>query len=119
MATTKKGSTAEHSKLVNDIVAYLWTLGWFAYKHHVGTARALHDPKVVIKYGIAGHSDIIAIAPPMGQSWFIECKTGNATLRENQRNFRDAIKKVGAIHVKAGSIDDVKQAIGQQYGKNV
>jgi hypothetical protein len=79
----------------------------------------LHDPKVIVKYGIPGHSDIIAIAPPAGESWFIECKTGNATLRENQRNFRDAVKKVGANHVKAGSIADVKKQIGLKYGTNI
>jgi hypothetical protein len=109
------GSTAEHSKLVNDIIKYLWTIGWFAYKHHVGKARMIHDPKVVISYGIPGHSDIIAIAPPHGQSWFIECKTGNATLRKNQKNFRDAISKTGAIHLKANSVDDVKNKIREIY----
>ena len=66
--------SAAHSKLVNQCLVALSRAGALAWKNHTGVARSFSGN--VIRFGLNGSADILAVIPPHGRLAAIECKTG-------------------------------------------
>jgi hypothetical protein len=105
-----------HGELVNEILLTVSPLGlaWsnqtgqgWAGKHlgrnHAGhTVIANARP---VKFGLPGSTDILACIA--GRMVTIEVKTGSGRLQQNQKDFRTAAARAGALHIEARSVDDV------------
>ncbi len=112
-----------HGELVNQILLYLSPLG-LAWSNQTGqgwTGKMLgRNPngQVVIanarpvRFGLPGSADILACIK--ARMVVVEVKTGTGRLQPNQRDFRVAATKAGAIHVEARSVDDVRAALERE-----
>jgi hypothetical protein len=112
-----RGSTAEHTKLVHDILAALGALPGVVIGANVsGHARyvsARTGETFHVPYGwpMLGGPDILAAVAPRGRLVGLEAKTGNATTTPAQRACHAALRAVGVeIHV-VRSVEDARAAI--------
>ena len=89
------GSSEEHTRLVDDV---LISVGGLAYariwKNATGAARSFDNPDRVISFGLKGSSDLVGLLMG-GKILCIECKTGAAVQKKEQKNFEAMIKKIG------------------------
>ncbi len=104
-----KGSTAEHQKLVSDIIFHYGSRHDFRLWPRVVGLGMLSQSKRLIKFGIKGESDIdgIFLFRGLGVRVHIEVKTGGARQSRDQKAFEMMIKKFGGIYIVARSIEDV------------
>lgn len=115
--------SAAHSALVNACLLYLGQRDdILVCKRHVGLFRRVKGDPQVYKIGTDGEADIQgvwlrlarkhvrAMNPPtiiVGQAFAIECKTGNARLNTDQKNWRDKFESVGGLYVVARDVTDL------------
>lgn len=105
-----------HTDLVNEILLAVSPLG-LAWSNQTGqgwagkyVGRNQAGQTVIanarpVKFGLPGSTDILACIA--GRMVAIEVKTGTGRLQQNQRDFRAAAAKAGALHIEARSVDDV------------
>lgn len=95
-----------HNDLVRNILITVSPLG-MAWQNATG---ALKDATGrLIRYGLPGSSDIIAIIA--GRFVGIEAKVGRDQQRPNQAAFATAVQRAGGIYILARSVDDVINAL--------
>lgn len=105
-----------HTDLVNEVLLYLSSLG-LAWANQTGqgwTGKFLgrnNAGQVVIanarpvRFGLPGSTDILACIK--SRMVVVEVKTGTGRLQQNQKDFRTAAARAGALHIEARSVDDV------------
>jgi len=102
--------TAAHTKLKNDILAEIGCRDDILIVPTVsGVFRSLYGNRVV--NAGAHKADIILAVAPRGRMVGIEVKTGNATLKKNQGNWKKALLKRGGFHITARSVQDALDGI--------
>ena len=111
---------SQHGDLVNDILIELSALG-LAWSNQTGQGWAGKyvgkNPRgdVVIanarpvKFGLPGSTDILACI--RSRMITVEVKTGTGRLQTNQKDFRAAAARAGALHIEARSVDDVRNTL--------
>jgi hypothetical protein len=110
---TAQGSSAAHTKLVDDCIVYLnGRTDVRAWRQTCGTFRAL-DGERIVSVGMTGIADIGGI---LGGTWkgralAVECKTGRAKLSKNQEWFRQMFQRLGGLYVEARSVEDITAAL--------
>lgn len=82
------------TNIQNKIIVALSGIGCIVFRRQVGKFYTL-DARL-IQIGIPGESDIQGHTP-RGFVFYIEIKTLSGQLREDQKKFRDAMLKSGAI----------------------
>lgn len=112
---TDKGSSAAHTALINDILREYsdgvhGAHGLVLWRQVTGTFLSL-DGKRHVPTGIDGGTDIIGVQRGTGLFIAIECKTGKATLKDNQKRFRAMVLAMGGIYVEARCVEDVATAL--------
>lgn len=113
MTSVKKpGSTAEHSRLVYDVLR-----AWGS-RHELriwqSNTGAGYPPgrRRLVYFGHVGTPDILGIL--RGGRWLgIECKTGGAVLNTDQRVFRKMVEGLGGLFIVARSVEDVDRALAE------
>lgn len=70
--------------------------GWSHWRNNTGAAR--YGPRLV-RFGIPGAADILAIVPGSGRFCAIECKAPGGRLTAAQRAFLDAVDAAGGVAV--------------------
>lgn len=109
VSASQKGSSAEHSDLVNKILLALSASGrCTAWKNATGAAKIKNQ---YIKFGLPGSSDIIGILEPTGQFICAEVKTGHAKQTQAQINFQNMILRRGGRYKVCRSVDDALELI--------
>jgi hypothetical protein len=101
---------AEHTELVNRCLLVLSDLHVLCTRTERG-AGWLPSGRYK-QFGTTGWADISGTLPN-SRSIYVECKTGKARLNRDQRAFRDAALKVGALHIVARDPDELRQAIAR------
>lgn len=96
-----------HENLLNEILVRLTQKGILAWKNASGVGRSFTG-NAIIRYGLVGSSDILAIRPPNGQLCAIEGKVGKDKQRPEQKNFQIAVEKRGGIYILARSVEDIE-----------
>lgn len=105
------GSTFEHTKLVDDIHLAVGQLSFArCWKNATGAARSFDNPDRVISFGLEGSGDLGGFFMG-GQSFFIECKTGNATQSKEQINFEAMCKRFGVHYFLVKSVQQALQQV--------
>lgn len=106
-----------HGDLVNDILVELSNLGALAWSNQTGQGWAgkhigrnkLGQTVIAnarpVRFGLPGSTDILACIK--ARMVVVEVKTGTGRLQQNQKDFRTAAAKAGALHIEARSVDDV------------
>jgi hypothetical protein len=105
-------NSAAHTKLVNETVLALSKrkdLGDF-WKNATGVARAMHNEKYLIRYGLEGSSDVIGILSN-GLFAGIEMKTGSGKLSKAQEGFKKMIINRGGLYIVCVDTDGAVLAI--------
>lgn len=106
-----------HGELVNEILLTLSELGALAWANqtgqgwagkYVGRNRAgqavIADARPV-RFGLPGSTDILACFKT--RMIVVEVKTGTGRLQQNQKDFRAAAARAGALHIEARCVEDV------------
>lgn len=112
---TAPGSSAAHTALINDILrAYSDGVhgkhGLVLWRQVTGTFLSL-DGKRHVPTGIDGGTDLIGVRRSDGRFIAIECKTGKATLKDNQKCFRAMVLAMGGVYVEARCVEDVGRGL--------
>lgn len=100
-------------QLVKAILEYLHWNHVMAWRNNSGATMATYTTKDgrrhdrFIRFGAAGSPDILAIAPPEGRTWGIECKSATGRQTPEQKNFQERMEMAGAVYTLARTIDDV------------
>jgi hypothetical protein len=101
----------KHSNLISEIlIALSQRTNVRAWRNETGVARAMRGSSV-IRYGLTGSSDILGIVGPYGKLLCIECKVGNDTQRDSQKNFERMVRERGGIYIVARCVFDVSDVI--------
>jgi hypothetical protein len=106
-----------HSALVNAILLRLGQRYDVLVKRVVvGTFRRIKGPPQVVTVGVPGEADIQGtvlrvIKEPtlhmlIGQSFAIECKTGDGRLRKEQKDWAEKFESVGGLYLVARQPED-------------
>lgn len=106
-----------HENLVKEIVKEIpkHYQDFIVLTFDSGSARAMHDPDRVIKYGVDGYPDITVLAPC--STWFgFEVKTGKATQSKTQRIFQERCKDINGKYFIARSVSDVMNPLNEFMG---
>lgn len=102
-----------HTDLVNRTILEVSMIpGVRVWPNNTGVARAIHDDKRFITFGLKGSSDIIGImkcASGAGCFLAIECKTGSDIIKKHQKYFCDMITKHGGLYIEARTTDIIKK----------
>ncbi len=77
------------------------------WRANVGVARI---GRHTVRFGIPGQADLTGIAPD-GRRLEIEVKSERGRLSENQKRFRDLIRRFRGIHIVARSVHDVYEQL--------
>lgn len=100
------GSSADHSRLVHEIVLALSRLGvCTVWVNNTGTALSV-DLQRVITYGLPGSPDIIGFISPSGKFIGIEVKTGSAKQSKIQKNFETVLTHRGGYYSVVRSVEE-------------
>ena len=107
--------TEFHSEapLLNRVLLRLSAMGCMAWKNATGVGRALQEPHPVVRYGLKGSTDIIAVVPPHGRFLGVEIKTKNDRQSPAQKSFQKAIERVGGVYVIVRHPDEVEALVEQ------
>lgn len=109
-----------HGNLVNDILIELSQHG-LAWSNQTGqgwagkfVGRNNRGDVVIsnarpVKFGLPGSTDILACIK--SRMVTVEVKTGTGRLQQNQKDFRTAAARAGALHIEARSVNDVVDAL--------
>jgi hypothetical protein len=110
----------QHGDLVNDILIELSQIG-LVWSNQTGqgwtgkyAGRQANGAVVIanarpVKFGLPGSTDVLACVK--GRMVVVEVKTGTGRLQQNQKDFRAAADRAGALHIEARSVDDVRNAL--------
>lgn len=104
------GSSAEHTRLVNQLLEALALAGILAWPNNTG---AIKYEGRFLRYGKKGSGDIIAVLPPSGRHAEIEAKTGNATQRKEQKTHQRIVEKMGGLYIVARSPEDMLEQLAR------
>jgi len=115
LVPNENNHNTEHTKAVNAVLLALGLRDDLkVIKRDVGCARAINNPKQIIKFGRKGEADIEVVLAPRGRVLYLEVKTGSGTQNVDQINFSNYMKKVGAqyhvIHTVEEALEIVKNA---------
>jgi hypothetical protein len=103
--------SAPHTDLVNQIRAYLSTIG--AMSVPVDTPGLLYTRNgTPAKFGTKGALDIAATVK--GRAVWIDAKIGRDRLKPAQINFANAQARAGGIAFAAWSVDDVRARLAME-----
>jgi hypothetical protein len=131
VTTTTKGSSAAHSKLVDDTLLAVGALPFLrCWKRVVGLFyRVRKDPAtgkvieaVAVQVGIEGEPDIDGILrrwDGVGIRFGIECKTGNATQNPEQKKFQKMLEGMGGIYLLARSPAEALQLVRREFSRGM
>lgn len=93
----KNKNKGEETKLQKSIQKYLNSIGAYCFKVHGSI------------YMKAGIPDIICCYK--GLFYGIECKVGNNTMSDLQKEHKKMIENAGGVHILAYKLEDVKKII--------
>ena len=102
-------NSAAHSKLVSEILVALSRAGVFAWKNHTGMGRSMAGN--LMRFGLKGSADILAVLPPRGRFAGIEVKTGTGRQKATQSNFEKAVALRGGLYLVARSVEDALELV--------
>ena len=109
-----------HGDLVNDILVEISPLG-IAWANQTGqgwTGKYVGKDRAgnvvvanarPVRFGLPGSTDILACIK--SRMVTIEVKTGTGRLQQNQKDFRTASARAGALHIEARSVYDVRNTL--------
>jgi len=102
---------ASEKNIQNELIINLSRHGLLVWRNHVGVFRAYDDPKRIVKVGIPGQPDIMAIkaitiTPDMvgktiGIACQIEVKTPTGRQSQQQKYWQEAVEQRGGVYVLA------------------
>ncbi len=98
-----------HTELVNACLLALSAAGIFAWRNPTG--RAVLASGFVVPFGLKGSADILGFIPPTGRGLAIECKTGEARQKPQQRTYMARVAQAGALYIVARSVADLAPAL--------
>lgn len=110
-----------HGDLVNEVLLYLSGIGALAWANQTGqgwagkyVGKTPRGDVVIanarpVRFGLPGSTDVLACLK--ARMIVVEVKTGTGRLQSNQRDFRVAAAKAGALHIEARSVDDVRDIL--------
>lgn len=101
----QRGKQKEGS-VVNACMRWLFLNGCYAWVNKTGGWKDSVTGRV-IKYGLKGSSDIIAVRN--GKLICVECKSASGRMEPEQKLFRDRIQEKGGIYILARSVDDLEK----------
>ena len=108
-------NSAAHSKLVNECLVELSRAGVLAWKNHTGAGRSFAGN--VMRFGLKGSADILAVLPPNGRFAAIECKTGSGVQKTQQQKFEKAVLLRGGLYLVARSAADALDLVEQERSR--
>jgi hypothetical protein len=98
--------------LVKACLALLKLRGVPAWRNNTGAMRATYKGKArLIRFGAPGASDILAILPPHGRLWAIECKVGRNQPTDDQAAFLANVRAAGGVAILIRSVDELAEAM--------
>jgi hypothetical protein len=112
-----KGSSADHTALVNAILADLGCMpGVVIGANASGRARYISErtgKSFHVPYGwpMKGGPDILAVVAPLGRLVALEAKTGDATTTAEQRACHAVLRAVGVIVSVVRSVEDARRVL--------
>jgi hypothetical protein len=118
------------SVLKNEILLDLGQLpDVYIQNQPTGTFRSMSDPKRLVKIGVPGQSDLLAIVavkitPDMvgqtiGVAWLPEVKTAKGAQRDSQARWQAAVERRGARYDLVRSVADARLALDEIRGGKI
>jgi hypothetical protein len=97
---------AKEKHVLNACLALLAARGWPHWRNNVGAARYGGQ---LVKFGIRGMSDIVAIVPRSGRFLAVECKRpdGRGRLTDEQLAFLASVQRAGGVAVVVADVLDL------------
>ena len=116
MSRGKKDNATIGRKVESKIIKYLREVGYFVkkienaaiYDNHVKAFRKFN------KHRLKGHPDVILVRADQ-KIVYIEIKSGNATLKKNQKEFRNLCMAQDFEYIILHSIIDTKDYFNEDY----
>lgn len=82
------------------------------FRQNTGVAR---HGKHVVRYGTPGQPDLHGMVAPMGRYFGIEVKSESGRMSQAQKNYREMMLKMGAVHVTARCVEDVWEVFRVEF----
>lgn len=96
-----------HTALVEEVFLAVGQLpGVLARKNSTGGARAIDNPRRIIRFGLEGSGDVECLVAPRARLCSFEVKTGSGRQSPAQRNYQKAVEAVGGVYVVCRSVAD-------------
>jgi hypothetical protein len=127
-------SQVTENEVKNDCRDLLLRLGWLVIRVNSGGVKGENETTGKKRYiwfviwqilGMvaqrAGVSDILAVQPPFGRFWAIECKKPGklANTTPLQRNFQAAVRAAGGIAVVVDDVELLRAEIAKERTKGL
>ena len=96
------------SLVLSGCLHYLQAKGVFHWRNSVGAVRV--GPGRFMRFGRKGSSDILGCLPK-GRFLAVECKALNGRLSPEQREFLEAIRKLGGLSVVVRSWQELDREL--------
>lgn len=115
--TRKDGSVTQfivpERAILNAILEYLWTNGYYVWRQNSGTVRT--EWGTYVKLAPAGTADIIGMTP-QGQFIAIETKTATGKQRFSQEVFQRRVEDNKGIYILARSVTELIEKLNLLTG---
>jgi hypothetical protein len=84
----------------------------FVWRNNTGVARHPVTGQVV-RFGIKGGADLLAVVPPFGRFLGVETKAKRGRQSAAQSVFEQAVRRAGGVYALAWSMEDVRRAFDE------
>lgn len=84
------------------------------WRQNTGVARAMDDPRRVIRFGIIGGGDASGIVAPFGTRLEIETKTATGRAEKSQLAFGEMIRAFGGIYIRGNDVDEIEAQLDDE-----
>lgn len=100
-------------QLVDDVISWLGYHGCFAWRQNTGAAtyEDAGGRKRMVRFGMRGISDVLAVAPN-GRFVAVECKLRGNKPTPEQELFLAEVRERGGVGVVAYDADELEGALG-------
>lgn len=107
-----RNQNINHSRVKNEVLLKVGGhIDFMVWNNETGTARAMDNPKRIIKFGKIGSPDILGVMGPFGLFVGIEIKTGSGRQRESQIIFEQSCKKRNGIYIVGRHAEDALDSL--------
>lgn len=84
------------------------------WRQNTGVARAMDDPRRVIRFGIVGGGDASGIVAPFGTRLEVETKSATGKAEKSQLAFGKMIQTFGGIYIRGNDPAEIEAQLDAQ-----